>query len=221
MDNYDKIFQKCSLFKGIDAQNYPEMLKCLSGTIKKYEKQEYIFSAGDKAEKIGVILSGCVDVVHDDFWANRVILSRITAAGIFGEAFACAEVSSLPVSVIAAEKCEILLMNYNEVFLNPSDGCRFRPTLTQNMLRILAGKNVMFTKKIEYLSKRSIREKVMAFLSDKAEEAGNGIFSIGFNRQQLADYLCVDRSALSRELSIMKADGVIDFEKNIFKVKKS
>lgn len=122
------------------------------------------------------------------------------------------------VSVLASERCEILFLEIQRVFTVCSPACGYHSRLIRNLLTIMARKNLMLTRKIDHMSQRTIREKVMAYLSCEAERWGNEAFEIPFNRQQLADYLAVDRSALSAELSRMQKDGLIEYGKNRFRI---
>ena len=183
-----------------------------------FRKDEMVFMAGDKALSIGVVLSGGVRVLQEDFWGHRTILAHIGPGGLFGEAFSCAEKNTLPVSVAASELTEIMLIDYRKIVTICSSACDFHARLIRNMIRVLAEKNILLTQKIEHLSKRSTREKLLSFLSSRVLPAGSSSVEIPFNRQELADFLCVDRSALSRELGMMQSEGLLRFEKNSFEL---
>ena len=207
-----------ALFRDIEEKQLESLLGCLTAVRRTYAKDEFVFMADDKAEAVGVVLSGGVYVIQEDFWGNRAILAHIGPGGLFGEAFSCAEVDKLPVSVVAAENSEIMLIDYRKIVTSCASSCVFHARLIKNMLRILAEKNIMLTRKMEHLSKRTTREKLLSFLSNQAATAKNSTVTIPFNRQELADYLCVDRSALSRELSSMQDEGLIKYDKNRFEL---
>lgn len=209
----------CPLFRNITMEEAESMIHCLSAVKKSYRKGEAIFCAGDLARAMGLVLSGCVEIVHDDFWGNRQIMGTARVGELFGESYACMPESVFMVSVRAAEDCEILFMEVGKILTTCSSACEFHSRLIHNLLYILASKNLQLTRKIEHMGQRSIREKVMAFLSFHAEMCHSKTFEIPFNRQQLADYLAVDRSALSAELSRMQKDGMIEFEKNRFTIR--
>ncbi|MDL2290673.1 Crp/Fnr family transcriptional regulator [Desulfovibrio sp. OttesenSCG-928-F20] len=194
------------------------LLLCLKAVKRQYRKDEFVFVAGSKATLVGIVLSGGVRVLHEDFWGHRAILAHVDPGGLFGEAFSCSEKNSLPVSVIASEATEILLIDYRKIVTTCSSACVFHTLLVMNMMRILAEKNILLTRKIEHMSKRTTREKLLSFLSEQAVFAKNTTIDIPFNRQELADYLCVDRSALSRELGAMQAEGLISYDKNSFEL---
>ncbi|MDL2280089.1 Crp/Fnr family transcriptional regulator [Desulfovibrio sp. OttesenSCG-928-G11] len=215
------MFQKikrCPLFRGIDESQLDSLLLCLKAAKRRYDKGEFIFVAGGEAQSVGIVLSGGVRVLQEDFWGHRAILAHIEPGGLFGEALSCAEKDALTVSVMASEASEVLLINYPRIVTSCSSACAFHTLLVMNMMRILAEKNVLLTRKIEHLSKRSTREKLLSFLSEQAMLAKNTTIDIPFNRQELADYLCVDRSALSRELGAMQAEGLINYNRNNFEL---
>ena len=167
---------------------------------------------------MGVVLTGSLHIVQEDFWGRRTILTHIGPGELFGEAFAFAELERLPVSAMAAEDAEVLLLDQRKIMSPCPEACGFHSDLVGNMLRILARKNVGLVQKIAHLTRRSTREKLLSYLSIRAREAGSGSFSIPFNRQELADYLAVDRSALSNELSKMRDEGILEFDRNEFEL---
>jgi len=212
-----EILMKSALFSGINPADISSMLSCLTAKSAEYEKDRYIYSPGDSIRNLGIVLSGGVYVVNEDFWGNRSILSKLGPAGMFGESFSCAK-EGLPVSVVTSEKSRILFIDYRRIITTCSSGCAFHTALIRNMVHILAEKNILLMQKIEHMAKRSTREKVLSFLSEQAAKAGSGTFEIHFNRQELADFLAVDRSALSSELGRMRDDGILRFNKNRFEL---
>jgi len=218
MKEYIDLLSKNPLFKGIDKGDIGFLLDYLSAKTKTYYKDEPIFEAGSRPEYVGIVLSGSAFVLQEDYWGNRNILSNIGVGGIFGEAFSCAEAAALPVSVIAKEDSVILLINVKKILNICSTACAFHTSLIMNLMRILANKNRYLTRKIEHITKKTTREKVLSFLSECAVQGGKNTFEIEFNRQELADYLSVERSALSAVLSKMKEEGIIDYYKNTFRL---
>lgn len=212
------ILRSSPLFAGIDEGDLPALLTCLSTTRKQYEKQAFILLAGTEARAVGIVLSGSAHVLQEDFWGNRTILAHIGPGGLFGEAFACAQEMALPVSVQAAQKAEVLFMDYKKIVNTCSNACRFHMLLIKNMLRILAQKNIMLTGKMEFLNNRTTRKKLIAYLSHEATRQNARVFSIPFNQQELADYLNVNRSALSREISAMQQDGMLRHDRSRFEL---
>ncbi len=212
---YDVILD-CQLFAGIKREELGELLDCLGAKRRSYGRDDFIFRVDEHTEYVGIVLDGGANVIQEDFWGNRNILAHIEPGELFGEAFSCAELDRLPVSVIATENSDILLINYRKIVSVGTSTCIFHSSLISNMLGILAEKNILLTRKIEHLSKRTTREKILSFLSAQAITAQSNDLTIALNRQELADYLCVERSALSRELGQMKQDGLIRFSKNHF-----
>ena len=207
------------LFARIEGEQLESLLRCLAARSRTYKKDTFVFRVEERASFVGLVLSGGVNIIQEDFWGNRTILAHMGAGDLFGEAFSCAEVEHLPVSAVATEASEIMLVDYRKIVTVCPSACIFHSQLISNMLRILAAKNIMLTRKIEHISKRTTREKLLAFLSAQAVQAKSSVVQIPFDRQELADYLCVERSALSRELGAMKKAGLLDYEKNRFVLK--
>ena len=207
-----------AIFQNITEEDAESVLKCLSAVKKQYKKGETIFHAGEKARAMGLVVSGAVEIVRDDYWGNRQILGKARPGELFGESYACMSDEIFMISAIASEDTEVLFMEVGKILTTCSSACEFHSRLIHNLLYILAGKNLMLTRKIDHMGKRSIREKVMAYLSFQAEMHRSNTFEIPFNRQQFADYLAIDRSALSAELSRMQKDGIIEYEKSRFMI---
>lgn len=220
MKNFLDVIKQCPLFNGINENELLKLLECLSAVKKHYKKNDLIFMAGDRIETVGIILSGNVHIIMEDFWGNRTIHAGIEIGGMFGEAFSCAETEKLPISVIAVQSSDILLIDYHKIVTTCSSSCVFHTALIKNMLNILASKNVMLTQKMELLTQRTTREKLLSYLSSQAQKAGGNRFTISFNRQELAEYLSVDQSAMSNELSKMRNDGILNFQRSRFELLK-
>lgn len=216
MENYYDILKKVELFEGIDENDYESILSCLYARTVHYNKNQNVFHKDDPVTNAGIILSGQVQVLKEDYYGNRSIVTKLTKGALFGETFVCADIKKLPVSVIAEAESEILFIDYQKLIHSCKSTCAFHSRLIYNMLRIVARKNIMLNQKIELLSKRTTREKLLAYLAAEAQKAGNNNFLIPFNREELADYLSVDRSAMSAELGRMRDDGLIQFHKNNF-----
>lgn len=206
------------LFADIEDNQLEALLKCLAAKKKAYGKEAFIFRAGQPATHVGIVLAGCANIIQEDFWGNRTILAHVEEGELFGEAFSCAETETLPVSVVAVQASEIMLIDYKRIITVCPAACVFHSRLIANMLRVLASKNILLTRKMEYVSQRTTREKLLAFLSAQALQTKSNEVTIPFNRQQLADYLCVERSALSRVLMEMKQEGILEYEKNRFRL---
>lgn len=218
MKNYLNVLKATELFQGIEEVDFQPLLTCLRVRMVRYEKGQTVLSGGERIRQFGVVLSGQVQVIQDDYYGNRSILAKIGPGNLFGESFACAGVESLPVSVVSSEECELLFIDCGRLTTPCAKACGFHGRLIQNMLRIVSMKNIALTQKIEFTSKRTTREKLLAYLSAEAKRAGSSRFAIPFNRQELADYLSVERSAMSAELSRLRDGGVLEFHKNQFEL---
>lgn len=216
--NVPAALQRCPLFVDIAEPQMAALLDCLLPVTRAYRKDEFIFRAGDEAASVGIVLSGGVRVLQEDFWGNRTILAHIDPGELFGEAFCCARANTLPVSVVASETSTIMLLKYHRIATPCSSACDFHSRLIMNMMRVLAEKNILLTKKLEHLSKRTTREKLLSFLSAQAVAAQSTTIEIPFNKTELAEYLCVDRSALSRELGAMRDEGLLRYDKKSFEL---
>ncbi len=211
-----EIFQKSKLFKNITEREIHQLLECLHGSNKTYKKGSFLLHPGSTTNHLGVVISGTVDIIEEDFWGNRTILSRVTQGGVFGEGYAACPDTPLLVGAVAPEQCEVLWLNISHMITSCQSNCNMHTTLIKNLLTLLARKNIMLVEKISHISQRSTRKKLLSYLSSEAKKGGNATFFIPFNRQQLADYLSVDRSALSAELSNMQKEGVLSYKKNQF-----
>jgi len=213
------VLKACPLFKGIDEKNIKGVLKGLSSYTKAYEKDEYIFNNGDYVSHIGLVLYGSVYIIKEDFWGNRSIISKFSVSDIFAETYACLNTEPLGVSVVSAEKVEIMFLDIKEI-TTLSSHCKFHPIIMGNLLNIVSAKNLILSKKIDHITKPSTRGKLLSYLSSQSILNSKDAFEIPFNRQQLADYLSVDRSAMSKELSLLRKEGVLEFKKNKFRLLK-
>lgn len=210
--------QACRLFKGISREETQSILRCLSTLERDYEKNESVLRAGARADRIGIVLSGSVNVVKDDFWGNRTIIGNFCAGELFAEVFSFAGASTLPFNVVAADDASIMFIDYRKLITTCTRACSYHTALVGNMLEILAGKNAFLAQKIAHITHRTTREKLLSYLSAEAKKAGTGQFSIPFNRQELADYLSVDRSAMCTELGKLRDEGLLAFRKNRFEL---
>ena len=218
MEKHFEIVKQCFLFDGIADSDLKGLLGCLSAVRRSYKKNELVFSAGDAVSSVGVVLSGSVHVLQEDYWGNRTILAHIPPGGLFGEAFSCAEMDILPISIIATEKSEIFLIDYKRIITTCPSSCVFHIALIKNTMRMLAQKNIILTQKMEIIAHRTTRDRLLAYLSAQASKVGSNHFTIPFDRQQLADYLSVERSAMSTELSKMQSDGLIRTDRSKFEL---
>jgi CRP-like cAMP-binding protein len=216
LKKYLEILKKCPLFAEIAEENLLRMLSCLGAKILSFDKRETVFPEGTQAKYIGLVLSGEIQVVQVDYYGNRSIFSNLRTGEVFGEAFACAEVGALPVSILASERSDVMLIECAHILHTCENNCGFHGRLIYNLMKDLAQKTLAFHERIEVTSKRTTREKLLSYLAIEARHAGEREFSIPFDRQELADYLEVDRSGLSAEISKLRAEGVLDCQKNRF-----
>lgn len=206
------------LFSGIASEELKALLGCITYRVASVKKGEIISFEEEQIKQIGILLSGSVDIIKEDIWGNKTLLLRLGKDGMFGETFACGEDNSSVVTFLASESAEILFLPFYRVMHNCTMACVFHHRLIENMVKILAQKNRDYMRKIEIVSKRTIREKILTYLSVQAQAQGSRYFEIPLGRIELAEYLCVDRSALTRELAKMKQEGLIDFDKNCFRI---
>ena len=218
LKKYFDVLKRCSLFNGIDEEKLSVMLNCLDAKIGSFDKKYTIFAEGKPQKYIGILLSGSAHIIQIDYFGNRSILSGIEPGNSFGEAFACNDNSILPVSIIANEPCEVMFIDSRHVLHTCTNCCDFHQQLIYNLMKELAKKNIAFHQKIDVTSKRTTREKLLTYLDYQSKHNGSNRFTIPFDRQALADYLEVDRSGLSQEISKLKKEGVLDSHKNYFEL---
>lgn len=215
MQEFFPILTKCPLFDGIRQEDLSGMLGCLDAHVMRVKKNRMILAEGEPAVCVGIVLDGSVRIVRDDYYGGRSIVASIHPGELFGESFACAG-AVLPVSAAAAEDSTVMLIDCRRITSGCTSACAFHSRMIQNLLRLVANKNLLLNRKLEILSKRTTREKLMAFLTAQAEQQGKSSFTIPYDRQGLADYLGVDRSAMSAEISKLRRDGILECEKSKF-----
>ena len=249
MRQYLEVLGRCALFGGIESEQLLTLLECLGAVCQSYRKSDFVLRAGSPPKRVGVVLSGGVHVVQEDYWGNRSIVNHCVPGDLFAESFCCAGSEQLPVSVVATEASTVLFLDFGRIINVCSSACGFHNGLIQNMLRVLAAKSVALTQKLEDVSQRNTRKKLLSYLSRQAldfgaaaaatgrdssagaggaagetaaSRAANGgkgrPFVIPYDRQELADYLSVDRSALSAELSRMAKEGLLRYDRNRFEL---
>jgi len=219
MIQYNDVLTASGLFAGVDAHDIQIMLGCLSPQVRSYKKDSFILIAGETTDSLALVLEGSVHILQEDFWGNRNILSAIHPAGAFAESFA-ATGRPLNVSALAASDTTVMFLNLKRVLTTCTSACMHHRRIIENLLSKLAEKNHQLNEKLSHMSKRTTREKLLSYLSAEAAHSKSDIFEIPFNRQQLADYLSVERSALSAELSKLKKEGLLDFHRSSFKILK-
>lgn len=204
------------LFHGIKENEIKEMLTCLNAREHCYKKDEVIFRAGSSVSEIGLILSGSVNIVVNFYWGNSHIFGHIGKGQVFAENYAAIPGKELICDIVSCEETEVLFLNMRNMLTTCQRGCVFHTRIIQNMLKISAQKNLNLSTRMMHTASKSLRERLLSYLSEQALEHGSTHFTIPFDRQQLADYLAVDRSAMSNELSKMQKDGLITYHRNEF-----
>lgn len=205
-----------TLFAGVTTEQARAMLDCLGARRVDFDADEIIFHIGDKIPALGVVLSGSVLVGSEDYWGNSNIIAHVEAGEMFAEAFACLPSEPSTVRATAATACRIGFLDVHRILSSCSSTCTFHHSIAQNLMRVLARRNLALTRKVEHVTKRTTEEKVLAYLHTLSQKTQSNEVEIPFNRQQLADYLAVERSALSSCLSKMQRQGIISFHKNHF-----
>ena len=218
MKKYFPLLQRCPLFAGIDGEDLEGMLRCLNAQSRRVSRGQTVFHEGDEARWVGIVLEGAVEIFRDDYDGSRSLLGRAGTGQLFGEVFACAGVETLPVTVEARQESVILLADCRRVLTVCRNACTFHNRLVKNLLTLVSRKNLMLNEKIRFMSQRTTREKLLAYLSDQAKKTGSAEFTIPYDRQELADYLEVDRSGLSAEISKLRNEGKIECERNFFRL---
>lgn len=218
MKKYLEILKTCTLFEKIKEENLSAILGCLGAKVNRYAKNDTIIAEGEAARYIGIVLNGEIQIVQVDFYGNRSILTHGEPSQLFGESFACAGVETMPVGVVASKDSEVMLIDCHRLTSPCCNACEFHNQVILNLMKVVAAKNIAFHQKIEITSKRTTREKLMTYLVLQAKKNGSNSFSIPFDRQELADFLEVERSGLSVEIGKLRKEGVIENKKNYFKL---
>lgn len=217
MDNF--FLSNTALFRGIATDEVQTLLQCLNYSTKTYEKGDIIYHAGETAAAMGLICSGSVVIACCDLWGNNSVLDVLGAGQLFSETYACLPGEPMMVSVTTCEKSEILFLSIERLLTTCTHACTCHNRLVQNLLHIFAQKNLGLSRRVLHTSPKAIRGRLLSYLSEQAKKNGSYAFTIPFNRQQLADYLGVDRSALSNELSKMQRDGLLTYDRSAFTLK--
>lgn len=241
-----QVAARSALFEGLGPEEIKSVLHCIRGQVRTFEKNQTIVRRGEQSSRMGLVVSGGVRLEKHDWWGNRSILASIGPGRAFGEVYACLPGQAYDVNVVASEPSAVLLLDMSRLTAPCSSACGFHVRLIRNVMQAMARRTYLLTRKIDHVSKRTTREKLLSYLSDQAAgegaaggrggdcalRAAEGVgdparrdavepsesrtFAIPFNRQELADYLGVDRSAMCAELSRMKKEGLIDYKRNVF-----
>ena len=218
MNEYIPVLRRTQIFAGVSNDEIRSMLLCLDARLRHYKKGEYVLREGEHLNDIMILADGRLHIQKDDYWGNRSILEQISMGEMFGEAYTASESGPLLNDVVAAENSAVIFFNAKRIITTCPTACRFHTIVVQNLFFSISEKNRKLVRKLSHMSKRSIREKLISYLSEEATRQNSSSFTIPFNRQQLADFLFVDRSAMSNELSRMRKEGLLEFERNCFKL---
>lgn len=218
MKKYIPILKNTQLFSGASDEDIEAMLGCLQAKLCTYEKGEYVLREGERVERLMMLVKGELYIQRDDYWGNRSIISMVGVGEMFGEAYAAPESGPLMNDVLAVEDSAVIFLDIGKLLTVCPNGCKFHAMAVKNLFFAISEKNRKLVRKLGYMSQRTTREKLIAYLSEEAKRQNSGSFSIPFNRQQLADFLSVDRSAMSNELCKLRDEGLIEFEKNRFRL---
>ena len=218
MKKYIPVLKRTKLFSGVGEEDIASLLSCLGARKKEYKKGEYILREGEHISDIFILVEGKIHIQKDDYWGNRSILSVISVGEMFGEGYAAPESGALLNDVVAVEDSSVIFFDVKRILTTCSSACCFHNMIVQNMFFAISDKNRRLVQKLGHMSGRTTRAKLISYISEEAKRQGSSAFTIPFNRQQLADYLCVDRSAMSNELCKMRDEGMIKFEKSRFEL---
>ncbi len=218
MKKYIPILKETKLFSGVGEEDISSLLSCLSARFQSFRKGEYILREGEQLRDIFIIVEGRVHIRKDDYWGNRSILSVLSVGEMFGEACSSPESGVILNDAVAVEDSAVIFFDVKRILTTCSSACRFHNILVQNMFFTVSDMNRELVQKLGHMSGRTTRAKLISYLSEEAKRQGSSVFTVPFNRQQLADYLCVDRSAMSNELCKMRDEGMIEFKKSRFEL---
>ena len=218
MEKYIPVLSRTKLFAGVAGKDIAAMLGCLQAKLRRYKKGEYVLRQGEQMHDIMLLAEGALHIQRDDYWGNRSILGHIGVGEIFGEAYVAPESGTLLNDVITVEDSSVFFFDVKRVISTCSSACRFHTMVVQNLFFAISEKNRGLVQKLDFMSRRTTREKLLSYLSEEARKQNRAEFTLPFNRQQLADYLSVDRSAMSNELCKMRDEGILEFEKNRFRL---
>ena len=218
MEKYLFVLRNSPFFQGMTDDEILSILQCVNATVLKKEKDAYIFRVGDSTDAMGLVLSGSVLSIQEDLWGHRNIVGRVGAGEPFAEPFAATPGAVLNISVVASEDCEIMLLHMNRLLQTCATACPHHNKLIRNLVSVMSQRVINLNDKITHMGKRSTREKLLSYLSAESMRQGKLSFDIPYDRQQLADYLCIERAAMSVELSKLQKEGILKTTKNHFEL---
>lgn len=216
MKEYLSLLKHTPFFLAMSDEEILSILQCMKAAVTPYPKGSYIMRAGNSTEVMGIVLSGSAIIIQEDVWGHRNILDMLAPGDSFGEVFAASMGSVLNVSVVAEADCQVLMLNINRILSACPNTCAHHTQLIRNLVNVISHKCLRIHNKVNHISRCSTKDKLLSYLSSEAERSGSLTFTIPYNRQQLADYLCVERAAMSVALSQLQRDGVLRYSKNEF-----
>lgn len=216
MKKYIPLLKMTGLFSGIGDEDIASMLGCLNTHVRRYGRGEYVLRQGEYASGLMMLAEGGLHIRKEDYWGGRSILSELRPGEIFGEAYISPGGGALMNDVVTTEDSAVLFFDMDRILSVCPSACPFHSRLIKNLFCAVSEKNRSLVRKLGYMSRRTTREKLLSYLSDEAKRQGSSCVTIPFNRQQLADFISVDRSAMSNELCKMRDEGILDFHKNEF-----
>ena len=216
MKKYVPLLEKTKLFSGVGDDDILSMLSCLNASVREYGKGQVAFRQGDTLRELMILAEGRLHIQREDYWGNLNLLNEIRPGEMFGEAYIVPNSGPLLNDVVAAEDSAALFFDMDRILTVCPSACPFHTRIVKNVFYTISDKNRRLVQKLSYMAQRSTREKLLSYLSDEAKRQSSSFFTIPFNRQQLADFLSVDRSAMSNELGKLRNEGLLDFHKNEF-----
>lgn len=219
MEKYYNQIKNSPIFWGMSEEELRALLECFNARLKTYDNGEIIIRQGDMVNNIYLVLDGSVNIEKDSYWGRRIIVTKLGINDNIALAFVASKDITSSIDAVAVGKTKLLVLSYEKCTSMCQNACTKHKLLINNLFEILSKENIELLQKIENISQKTIREKLLTYFSNEARRNKSNIFEISFNRQDLADYLNIDRSAMSFELSKMQKDGLIKFEKNKFMLK--
>ena len=218
LEKYYNQIKNSSVFYGMNDEELKGLLECFNARLKKYEKNDLIIRQGDLISNIYLILDGEVNIEKDSFWGRRIIISRLEKNDNIALSFVGSKSVESSIDATAVKDTLVLILGYEKCTCMCQNACTRHKVLINNLFQILSKENLELIQKIENISQKTIRDKILTFLSNEAQKKHSNTFDIQFNRQDLADYLNIDRSAMSFELSKLQKEGILKFNKNHFEL---
>ena len=218
LEKYYNQIKNSPVFLGMSDDELKGLLECFGARIRKFEKAEMIIRQGDVISNIYLILDGEVNIEKDSYWGRRIIISRLGKNDNLALSFVGSKDVESSVDAITVKDTIVLVLRYEKCTSMCQNACTRHKVLINNLFRILSKENIELIQKIENVSQKTIRDKLLTYLSNEAQRQHSNSFDIHFNRQDLADYLNVDRSAMSFELSKLQKEGLIEYNKNHFEL---